>query len=163
MHTHCDVHATALVNGKVFGLVEGDITGLIRCALSLRIGNAMGTFRKCLRAEIESRFELLHGRLPPDALVHKRTMLSLFCRTGTNLAVRQLLMVLCPNGDWRAPKVQFYKPLQGPLSRATDEELLEHVVSGLMIALCSTMPEVYPRHRWVGCDVALDNLSIIEC
>lgn len=34
--------------------------------------------------------------------------------------------------------------------------------SGLLAALCASRPDLYPRSRWTGCDVATDDLGIVE-
>ena len=51
--THCEVHITARTFTKTFQTLLGpQLTGIIRCALSLRDASAMSTFRLCLREEI---------------------------------------------------------------------------------------------------------------
>ena len=44
-----------------------------------------------------------------------------------------------------------------------DEEIVEHLTSGLLVSLCNAQPGLYPRSRWTGADVALDNLGLMEC
>ena len=162
LHCRCEVHRTAGVYEKVFGkLLPELVTGAINCALSLRCGGSMAKFRRCLAEEVASRFVVLKGRPSQDAIMHKKALLRLFVSHGTGLAMRQMLLVLCPNGDWRSDKVEFYQQ-PGPLALPNDAACLEHVVAGLMTALCSAQPEIYPRHRWTGADLAVDSLGVFE-
>ena len=64
LHQVCDIHAFVGACNKTFNLLDEHITGVIRAALSLRCGSSMARFRKCLREEIESRFEICDG-VPP--------------------------------------------------------------------------------------------------
>lgn len=161
VHVLCEVHKTSLIHGKTFSLISDNIKGMVACALSLRNGSAMGKFRQCLMDEIDSRLEILHGRPSPEAVAHKEAVFRLFVAHGRHLAVRRLLLAMCPNGDWRSPKVQYYVPLgAGPApDRPT---ILRHLTTGLVTALCSCRPEIYPNHRWTGCDLATDDLGRIE-
>ena len=49
---------------------------------------------------------------------------------------RKMLLILCPNGEWECPGVQFHKGM-GQNMFENDKDLGEHVASGLTIALCS--------------------------
>lgn len=161
LHTHCEIHKVASVYTRTFSFLEGNVRGMIHAALSLRQGDSMSRFRQCLKEEIASRFEVLTGKPPREALEHKRRVLQLFVAHGTELATRQVLLVLCPNGDWRARRVQHYVPADraGAVDRAA---LLEHVTAGLVTALCASQPELYPRHRWTGADITTDTFGVIE-
>jgi len=101
LHTLCDVHVTSRCYSKTFSLMEDHITGMVRCALSLRVGAAMNVFRRCMRDEIADRLDIKFGRCPPDAVAHKKAVLRLFVSHGRKAMMRRLLLVLCPNGDWR--------------------------------------------------------------
>ena len=161
LHILCNIHASALVYGKVFKMLDPQITGLIRVALSLRCGGAMTRFRAALRAEIDSRLEVLNGNPPAEAIADKKRVMRLFVSHGSAVATRRALLALCPNGEWRAPKVQYYvrSSTSQPRSRAA---ILEHVTSGVMVALASAQPALYNRSKWTGCDLAVDDLGVFE-
>lgn len=161
LHKVCDIHKTATSYSRTFSLLESNVSGMIHCALSLREGAAMSRFRGCLRDEVASRFEVKVGAPSREAVAHKKAVLQTFVSHGTCLATRRILLVLCPNGDWRAPKVQHFVPpgMAGSTSRAL---LLEHVTAGLITAMCASQPEVYPRHRWTGADISTDRLGVLE-
>jgi hypothetical protein len=61
VHFLCEVHATASVYGRTFALMEDQVNGVIRTALSLHHSSAMQLFRRCLRQEIASRLQVLPG------------------------------------------------------------------------------------------------------
>ena len=48
MHKKCEVHCTAGVFKKTFALIDGNISGMLNCALAMRSGSAMARFRSCL-------------------------------------------------------------------------------------------------------------------
>lgn len=159
LHTLCEIHMTATAHEKTFALLSENIQGMIRCALALRMGSAMTRFRKCLRAEVASRFEVRYGSPPLEAMRYKQHVLRLFVSHGPQLAMRRILLALCPNGDWRSEKVECYVTVG---CRHSERQLLDHVASGLVAALCASQPSTYPRHRWTGADLATDCLGVME-
>lgn len=159
LQTFCEVHMTATAHEKTFSLMPENIHGMIHCALALQTGSAMARFRACLREEVASRFEVRYGSPPMEAVQYKKRIFQLFVSHGSQLAMRRVFLALCPNGDWRSPRVEYYVP---PTSHHSEAELLEHVTSGLIAALCSSQPGVYPRSRWTGADLAIDCLGVME-
>ena len=159
--TPCEIHKTSSCHGRTFSLLEPNIRGMIHTALALHSGGAMDRFRSCLRVEIASRFVVKHGLLPADALRYKKGLLRLFASHGSAVSVRRTLLALCPNGDWRSESVEFYAQ-EGEMQLQSRVAMLEHVTVGLITALCSAQPSLYPRHRWTGADLATDSLAIFE-
>lgn len=159
IHILCDIHRTSLVHTKTLALLDDNVRGMIRCALALRTGNTMNTFRQCLKEEVASRLQILHGRPSADAKAYKQVAMRLFASNGRSVVLRRVLLSMCPNGDWREHRVQYYLP-----AGATVDEpaIREHLTNGLLTALCATRPELYPRSRWTGCDLATDDLGIVE-
>ena len=68
VHALCDVHRASLVPGKTFSLLDENVRGMLRCALSLRDGTALSRFRRCLKDEIASRLQTIPGRPPVDSV-----------------------------------------------------------------------------------------------
>lgn len=159
LHQMCETHKTATAHEATFVLVDDHVKGMIHCALSLHSGSAMSVFRACLRAEIGSRFQVLHGSPPQSAIEHKMTIMRVFVSHGASLATRRILLAMCPNGDWRSEFVEFYAP---PNSQATRARFLDQVTNGLIAALCMGQPTIYKRSRWTGADRATDYLGILE-
>lgn len=160
VHSFCTAHKVATAHENTFGQLLNDHTkGMIHCVLALHSGSAMAKFRACLCDEIASRFRVCHGVVPPDAIEYKRWVLGLFVSHGGKLAVRRILLALCPNGDWRQDEIQFFL---APGHKATKEQLLQHVTGGLVTALAASQPQLYRRSRWTGADLATDALGVLE-
>ena len=122
----------------------------------------MAVFRRCLKQEIDSRLEILHGYPPESCLRYKAMLMQVFAKQGTAVATRRCLLSLCPNGEWRSSRVEFYiAPGKEPAFRDR-KSVLDHVVSGLTVALAACQPALYNRSRWTGSDRAVDDLAIIE-
>jgi hypothetical protein len=162
LHVICDTHGVAGVYGKVFKPLDRHITGVIRTAMSLRNGAAMARWRKCLRLEVVDRLELLDGSPPREATEYKKFILRLFVSHGACLLMRRILLILCPNGEWRHHRVQFYIGFGSPFANLPRSEVVDHVTNGLLLALASTQPPIYNRSKWTGSDIAVDSLSIVE-
>ena len=73
-----------------------------------------------------------------------------------------MLMIVCPNGDQRASRVQYYANETTPAAIRSAQEILECITSGLMVASASSQPHPYPRHGWLGADLSMDDLGIVE-
>ena len=159
----CEVHKTATIHEEVLNVqpLDATISGMIRTALALRSGTGMQRFREALVQEVRSRLQVLCGPPPREATAYRRTMLNMFVRHGASTATKRLLLVLCPNGEWRAQRVQFYLRSDGR-GPQQEEAVAEYVSLGLVVALCSAQPKLYPRHRWTGADIAVDELAILE-
>ena len=39
------------------------------------------------------------------------------------------------------------------------EQVIQELVDGVVFALCHRAYAVYPRHRWLGCDAATDQMD----
>lgn len=159
VHVACEAHKAATCHETTFSLVDTEIKGMIHVVLALQNGKAMSTFRECVREEIDSRLVLRFGVVSLAAKEYKQFMMDLFVGRGRQLALRRVLLALCPNGDWRRQEVEFYLPPDCEWSRA---QVLEHVSSGVLTALCSSQPPLYKRSRWTGADLAVDALGIME-
>ena len=160
IHNFCDVHTTARVFKRVFGLVQDDIRGLVRHSLSLGIAAEMNKFRRALRAEIRHRgVRVLRGQAPLDAQRHRQFMMHLFVSRGKNLVPKRALLSLLPNGDWRSYELQMYI---GDASEISKERAEAIFCNGLVTALAGCMFATYPQHRWLGCDISVDQCGVLE-
>ena len=160
----CEVHTTARAFRKTFdNLVPQHISAIIHIALALRSGSAMVSFRRCLVQEIHSRLKLYYGPVPEAAVIYRQKMLSLFWTTGSNLLLRRMLVSKLPNGMWSLKEeVQVYLPLtdQGQVSKDSVARSLEKALS---FVLTGSKPHVFPRHRWTGSDLSVEDLGRLEC
>ena len=64
------------------------------------------------------------------------------------------------NGDWRQREIQHYiTEGQAPIDRAA---LVKKMVAGLSYALVGKKPAMWARHRWTGCELAVEELGLME-
>lgn len=159
LHIHCEAHKVATCHEVTFGLIDDHIKGMIHCALSLRDGSSMDTFRACMRAEVSSRIVVRRGAPPAEAVQYKKAVLRLFVSHGAQLPMRRILLALCPNGDWRKEAVECYLPVGKEYSH---DNLVKFVSDGVVSALCASQPVLYKRARWTGADLSTDCLGILE-
>ena len=123
------------------------------------------SFAGILAAEIRIPLQLRVGSPGPDAIQFKRDMLQLFVAQGYLVEVRKLLLIALPNGDWRQHQIEYYDNKARPVGVSEEvwkDALCKRLIGGLMCALVSTSPPMYPRHRWTGADLACDFLGIME-
>eukprot|EP00959_Pyramimonas_sp_CCMP1952_P422520 8850930-Pyramimonas_sp.AAC.1 len=139
-----------------------DVSGSINCALSLKHGPAMNLFRQSLRDIVQDRLVPIHVAPPPDATEHRKFCINLFMQGGANLPQKRLLLSVLPNGDWRKhDRVEFYCSEEF-LNRVGKEEIADVIARGLVFALSSIQPHLWPRHRWLGADLAAEELGRLE-
>eukprot|EP00971_Amphidinium_carterae_P143266 2838343-Amphidinium_carterae.1 len=158
---HCEVHDTAHIFGAVYdGLCASHVTGLINVGLSLRVAGSLAAFRCCLREVILESLEFKRGQPSDEAKRFKRIVLDAFATPKSKNVQQMLLLSLLPNGDWRSPTVEHYLDYD-----ATDEDkpkVAAKLEAGLVQALLRKKPQTWARHRWGGCDVALEELGLLE-
>ena len=164
LHIHCEVHCTSTCFQKTYeSLVPHEVSGLIRCALALRQPSVLNTFRTCLKEEIRKRLVIKRGAPPLDAVQHRQQLLDTFLTQQSRQGqVHRLLLAKLPNGDWRNRSEVHY--FVGPSDNALQDadQIAEMLETGLVYCMCSSKPHLWPRHRWTGADVAVDELARIE-
>lgn len=159
-HGNCEVHVAARIFGASMSLLNEDISGMLRHALSLQVGASMNLFRRALREEIRHRgVRILRGPPPLHCFQHRRIMMRLFCARGANSIDRRLLLALLPNGDWTKRQVEIFVPNPDDISH---EQAVEVLCNGLTTALAGLSFHLYPRSRWTGADLSLDQCGILE-
>ena len=158
----CEVHGVARTFKRCFdGLMVEHVTGCLQVALAMR--SSMSTFRRCLQLEIRSKLKVLFGVCPQDAQDHREQCLSTFLTAGSKLLWRRLMLSALPNGDWRnATQVEVFLPLsmQGQVS---EQQIAKTLEASLTSVIAGTKPHLYPRHRWTGCDLSVEELGRLEC
>eukprot|EP00971_Amphidinium_carterae_P350149 6491405-Amphidinium_carterae.2 len=160
----CEIHTTARAFRKTFdGLVPQHISGILHIALALRAGAAMVVFRRCLVTEIKEKLKVYYGPPPEAARLYREKLMSLFWTAGSKLLVHRMLLSKLPNGMWsESDEVQLYLPLakQGQIDKAAVSKSIE---AALMFVLTGTKPHLFPRHRWTGSDLSVEELGRVEC
>ncbi|CAK0879157.1 unnamed protein product [Prorocentrum cordatum] len=144
LHLHCEVHITSLVHKNSFKLVTENVTGMVRCALSLKLAGHMGSFRQVLREVIGSMILFKVGAPPPEAFFYRRMALRLLSSSGSLVIQKFVALNKFPNGDWRnRSNVEVYVPAF-PDGVDLDAHKAKYKTS------------LYPRDKWTGADACID-------
>eukprot|EP00971_Amphidinium_carterae_P351371 6492079-Amphidinium_carterae.1 len=162
--TFCDIHVTSTCHSKTYQtLMADDVQGLCRLSLSLQSASAMSGFRKALRVEIRSRLKVMEGAVDSEARRHKENCMKLFLGgESKNEVLHKMLLARLPNGDWRDGNSVHYIVQPGQLESTNLQEVVQLVESGLLWVMTGCKPKVYPRHRWTGADITIDQLAKVE-
>eukprot|EP00971_Amphidinium_carterae_P330097 6462950-Amphidinium_carterae.1 len=68
-----------------------------------------------------------------------------------------------PNGMWsESQEVQVYLPL-AKWGQASKADVSKSVEAALIFVLTGTKPHLFPRHRWTGSDLSVEELGRVEC
>ena len=158
IHLHCHVHKAATTLSKGITLLEGEVSGLINFALTLSVGAAMVHFRKALLQLVSERLVLIRGAPPAQAVAYRERMLQLFGSSGSRSSEKQHLLRTYANGDWRnSHQVEHYIP---PGLVCDEAEVRQRVTEAIVFALSHRTFATFPRHRWLGAEVATDQVGL---
>eukprot|EP00971_Amphidinium_carterae_P224127 4447366-Amphidinium_carterae.2 len=157
----CEVHVTANIFGSVYdGFFNTAVTGLINTGLSLRLAGALACFRRCLREVIQESLEFKRGKPSDDAQEYKRLVMNAFVSPKSKNVSQLLLLSMLPNGDWRSTKVEHYVAHDVQVEEYA--QIAANIEYGLIQALVCKRPQIFCRHRWGGCEVALEEMGLLE-
>ena len=163
VHFTCDVHTLSVSMGKTFAFAfaEEQIVGLIHAVLSIVSAGYMRRWRKCIQADIEERVDIRIGHPSPEDTAWRQHVLELFMGRGRNVAERRCLLARLPNGDWRESKcIPVIVPPHPDGLQPNRRRTVAFLQRFLVKALASHQLTVYPRHRWTGADISIDELAI---
>eukprot|EP00971_Amphidinium_carterae_P281411 5587099-Amphidinium_carterae.1 len=136
------------------------IRGMTHFALSLSIGSAMDRFRRSLVEVVKQRLVIQYGTCSLEATQYKEFVLELFCSAGSKVSLKRFLLQALPNGDWRN-KDQIEVLIKAGISY-NPEEVAKKVTAGLLLALCGKLFSTYPQHRWLGSDISVSEVGLLE-
>lgn len=164
-HLACRLHIDATIHNLVIGRSEldTDVSGMLHISLSLRMASSIIVMQRCLFATIEKRLKIMQGSPPAWVVKHRRAVLNTFCSGfGCKDALVRMLLAVLPNGDLTdCTSLQVYVDELG-LGGLPEREVALVIAEGVTSALCPCAPARYPRHRWRGAKVAVDDVGIIE-
>ena len=162
LHLLCNAHHCARVHSKSLTLLEQHISGLVNYALSLSLGSSMFEFRKALARVIDRMPLVVRRGAPPQEVVEYQTdMLKLFCASGTRSAERHFLLTNLCNGYWRnTEQLEIYLDAGVEFEA---KQVKANLLRALLVSLAHKNFSLYPRHRWIGCDVATDEVGLCLC
>jgi len=118
-------------------------------------------FRQCLSNVISKMpLHLKFGRPPQRSVDFRNQMLRLFASKGRSAHYRRCLLMHLPNGDWEnLDAIEYYVP--PGREQVMTPPVVRHVLTvGLSFALMGSRPSLYPRHRWTGAEVSIDDIAI---
>ena len=158
VHLHCNVHKIAAVHSHSFAQVQQHIQGVVNFALALQEASAMMAFRRALSEVVQEKLTIRIGYPSAECVAYRKFLINLFLSTGRQQCLRRFLLETLPNGNWRnesevevfvAPGVDFDR-----------QQLAEGVTKGLLLALSSKVFTTYNQSKWLGCDLALDEVGL---
>jgi hypothetical protein len=154
----CEVHVVATCFEHTFSPMELFISGLINSALSLNFGSHILRFRNLVRTHILSHIIWRDTPLAISADTWKMHVLRIFMRTGRKKNYRMALLLKLAPGDWRnrSGVEVFLKPGEDPNTVA------RLVADGLSMGLVSSKFNEWPRHRWKGADIAVNQFGLLD-
>jgi hypothetical protein len=162
----CELHKAFLAQSKQFAFVPADISGTISLGMALRGSGSMEIFRKTVVAWMKRRLKVYRGAFPAgpgtEAHRYREAVLSLFASSGpgssTTSAKRAALLRAFVNGDLRVRgEVQHFCP---PGHCRSEEDTMQVFTTFVMECLFPAALPLWPRHRWLGSDLAMDWLGL---
>lgn len=159
----CDMHTAAGCHTKTSVLVAEDITGVLHIALSLCSSGYMRKFRRCVFDDVKDRLVFLHGRPPISAEEYRLYIFNVFLPDTPQNKLKRTLAQLYLPGDWRNDdEIEYYFHTPGTDDRLSEECLRISIAQGIVRTLVNRQPAIYRRDRWVGFEMSLDQLGILE-
>lgn len=171
MHLPCDVHklSTCITNMFKIASSAAALTGIVNMGLLFRPAGALASFRKCIEEELASKLRVVIGP-PLDGYeksyrheVYKQFLDVDFSndvsmKRHRALRVRQVeVLNFFLNGDLQDENtIVWYSPF--PIER---EVAVQLVCKYVPYALLPSPIAVFPRHRWHGFEVPVDQLGIL--
>ena len=159
LHLFCNVHKASRAMTRSLELVEQHISGLVNFALSLQVGANMHDFRLALAAVVANKpLVIIRGEVPMEISNYQDFILETFGRTGTRIAERNFLLKGVCRGDWRrSDRLEVY----APPGLEVDVTLQKHLIEkALLMSVAHKNFSTFPKHRWLGADVSLDQIAL---
>ena len=159
----CDMHIAAGCHTKVAALVKDDVSSLLAVSLSLCLAGSMRQFRKCVVEDVKERLVFLHGRPPHSAAKYKEHVMDLFMSRGPDVRLRRSLAQLYLPGDWRNDaEIEYFYQSPGSDDVIDETHLRAVIARGVARAIANRSLTTYPRHRWLGFDLSIDEIGLLE-
>ena len=151
----CAVHTMAAIQEKTFRLTSQHITGVLQALCSDSSGSA-GLYRQAWREVLSERLVLVDRPPGLAARRYKDWMLSVFSSEGAVVAPWALRRYA--QGDWRKEGIFEYVAAPGQ----SRDEIVSLLQEFFVPAIASCTPRPWPRHRWVGFDVCLSDVGLLQ-
>ena len=168
----CAVHQASTSQTWQLSVVNTDISAVVACALFMSGAGSVETFRRHLLATMKEMLVLVHSE-PPGGRVqaHRQAIYNLYLgsdnlsRAEGTQAIQQrrehqrLVLDMFLAGDYEdTSRVCLYSR-----GKALTFEDAEHILTEFIVpALIPTSLAIFPRHRWLGGELAIDQLGLIQ-
>ena len=120
----------------------------------------MLAFRQSLAEVIRERLLVRRGYPPAEHTLLRRRLLALFCRSGRQQNVKSFLLATLPNGNWL--NTEAVEVWVAPGFFFDHSTVSDHIVKGLLNALSGKIFTTYNNSKWLGCDVAIDEIGLAQ-
>ena len=159
----CEIHGVARSFDKTFnGLLSDDISALISYALSVRNASAMALYRESLQEVVQERIVYKLGLPPLSTKSFKQELLREYMDTSTDVAAKDLMLLTVLNGDWTNHSVvEFYLACYPGVLPADPKMRSSFISTTVAQSLASSLPKVWPRHRWLGAKKSVNDIMIL--
>ena len=160
IHWSCNVHIVARLFSKTLSYLESHISGLVNTSLYLGLASNMDDFRRSFTTVLKQKLVILRGAPPPQDRQRQDQLLSLLCSAGSHTHLRRRLLGMFLNGDWtRRDRVEVWV---APGLTLDTVKFTNQVVEAMLLVFTGRTFSTYPRHRWLGSDIAVEQLALME-
>ena len=160
LHLPCLVHVVATIHSRGLLELQSDISGLVNLSLCLAFGEMMAKFRSALARVLSKRVRFIRGTPPASALRFQQWALDMFCSSGPKSAVKRHLLSQLLNGNWMNHSiVEIYV---APGLTFEEKAAKPQIIMWVLTALAGRALRLYPQHRWLGADLAVADVALME-
>ena len=165
-HLFCDVHRLSTCQTWQLGVVASHISALISLGLLCREAGFAIELRSCISKVFQARLQIQYAEPPAGQIQeHRHAVAKLFLgnqvsriedKVGSKRAKQLAALMFFLDGDWESETIQCYT--KRPISR---ESLLRILARYVVPALLPGPVSVFPRSRWHGGEIAVDEAGIL--
>ena len=165
----CRIHKAATSQTWNLKVVDGDISAIVAAGLMSASCGITSDARMCLGDEIMAKIQVVHGDPPGGRIMEYRlevydlylsidniSRLSDTSKHTTRRKVQRMILDWFLSGDLQDESAVFFYP------RGMDIDVENVVRTFIVPALIPITLPVFPRHRWVGGDIAVDWLGLVQ-
>ena len=165
-HLPCDVHRLSTCKTWQMGVVSSHVSGLVALALVLREAGALKELRSCMFKVVTKRL-LIKFEEPPGGQIaeHREAVARLFLsskmtrtedRQSILRAQQYKILMYFLNGDWEnESRIEFYSR-----EVCDRQDVLRLFKRWVIPALLPSGVMLFPRHRWHGGEVSVDQAGL---
>lgn len=155
--TTCEIHYVSGTFKRANGVYSDEVSGMIRCCLSLSDFAMLDRFRTSAANVLISTTVIVDGRLSPEAVEYRQLVIATLLPRREDGPLRIILEVLAP-GDWRNPMYEWLRR-----SGETLEDVVTLIIKYVVPLFWGHAPFKFPRERWTGHRRTLKDIGLPNC